>query len=366
MKVAVRVDASRVIGTGHVRRMVSLGMALERAGAEVRFLWRDLGLDVGAMLPGPAWSLPSLPAPDDRKPLQAVGLHETWGGVSAAIDASQTIKHLAAFAPDWIVIDHYAFGLSWHKAVRGGTSARLAVIDDLADRPISADLIVDHNFHPSHEDKFADVNLAHARLLAGPAYAMLDDVYAEAPRYRFNAGIRSLGIFMGGVDAPNMSGIALAAIDRAGLDCAVEVATTRANPNLETLRQAIAHRPKTSLSMDLPDLAGFFARHDLQIGAGGGALWERFCIGAPTLAVICAENQRESVPYLAEIGAVRMADGLLPRSDAIDALASALSTLAAAPEQREAMSRLGQEMVDGRGTRRIAAVMQELGRGESA
>ena len=365
MKVAIRVDASVAIGTGHVRRMVSLADALARKGAEVRFIWRDHGLDVKAMLPNPLWSVQPLRAPLYHDTPPEGRAHGEWGRVASELDAAETIARIKDFGPDWIVIDHYAYGLQWHAAIRTGTAARLAVIDDLADSSVAADIIVDQNYHPAPATKFAGLNVADAILLAGPAYAMLADSYADATRYQFSETVRSIGIFMGGVDAPGTSLIALQAIDLANLDCHVEIASTDANPNLAALRRAAAARPKTTLTTNLPHLAGFFAHHDLQIGAGGGALWERLCIGAPTIAVICAENQRESVPYLADIGAVRMADGLQAPADATNAIASQLLALAEAPDAREAMMKLGKTMVDGCGSTRIADALGQFNQGNS-
>ena len=72
-------------------------------------------------------------------------------------------------------------------------------------------------------------------------------------------------------------------------------------------RQACAAIAGTTLTLDEPDLAAFFARHDLQIGAGGGATWERCCIGAPTIAIVVAANQSAVVPALDRLGALRAA-----------------------------------------------------------
>lgn len=41
-RVAIRVDASAAIGTGHLKRCLSLAQALIEAGADVRFVCRAL------------------------------------------------------------------------------------------------------------------------------------------------------------------------------------------------------------------------------------------------------------------------------------------------------------------------------------
>jgi len=360
MKIAIRVDGSAAIGTGHAKRMAALGKALNRAGASITVVQRDLGIELRPYFSGCPSANLLLPAPAGSftaDPSDAP--HANWAGVSQQDDAIDTIEALRAEQPDWVVVDHYAFGADWHDRIRAQLGCRVAVIDDLADRPLSADLIVDHNFHPSHDAKYASVNRRAGVLLAGPHYAMLDDIYRSAPRYSFEPIVRSIGIFMGGVDALGASAIALDAIAEAAIACPVEVISTRANPRLEALAARVSAIEGCALTLDLPDLAAFYARHDLQIGAGGGALWERFCIGAPTLAAICAENQRESIPYLAGLGLVHMVDAMVEREAAVAAMANAMRDLVDRPDERLALHRRGMEMVDGLGAGRIAAHMLE-------
>lgn len=364
MNIAIRVDASAAIGTGHARRMAALSKALHRAGAGVTVVHRDLGIDVRPYFADSLSSFVVLPAPARPSTGDLSAPHGQWAGVSQEEDAIDTVEALQQRPPDWVVVDHYSFAADWHDMVRGRLGSRLAVIDDLADRPLSADLVIDHNFHPDHEAKYALVNRRSCPLLAGPRYAMLDEIYGSAPRYRFEPDVQSIGIFMGGVDAIAASGIALDAIDRAGIGCSVEVVSTHANPHLEDLARRISAAERHVLTLDLPDLAGFYARHDLQIGAGGGALWERMCIGAPTLAAICAANQRESIPYLADMGAVHMVDAMVKKEAAVDAIERALRRLIERPAERLSLHRRGIEMVDGKGTKRIAGRMLAVQKGD--
>jgi RimJ/RimL family protein N-acetyltransferase len=105
---------------------------------------------------------------------------------------------------------------------------------------------------------------------------------------------------------------------------------------------------------DVADLSGFFARHDLQVGSGGIAAWERCCLRAPTLAVQIAANQRAVLPELARLGAVEWLD----REDAsVEEIGEAVRELVASPRRRLGLARASRGLVDGFGSARVAAAM---------
>lgn len=363
--VAIRVDASTKIGTGHVRRMLSLATTLREREAQVWFVTRELGLDSAGLIAAHGFDVISLdqPGPEPFAPDPAIP-HAEWGEVPIARDADETVDAIVRhasdtagrpdWAPDWVIVDSYAVDARWHRRVAQRLGTRMAVIDDLADRPLEGDLVIDHNFHPDSKAKFAGRLPGTARLLAGPAYAMIDPLYAQAPRYDFHGEVRSIGLFLGGVDAGQHTAIVLDALDKAGWKGPVEVVSTSANPNLAALEYAAAQRPGTRLSLDLPNLAGFLSRHDLQIGAGGGASWERCCIGPPTIALVCAPNQRLSVPFLDEAGVVAGHDLLDDSASCPAMLAQLIAQVIADPQKRCDLHRKAMALVDGKGAARVA------------
>lgn len=351
MKLAFRVDASQAIGTGHLRRCLALAHALRDLGADVRFVMRDLGLDATPLVDEAGFQCLMLVKPGSEPVVSGIA-HADWAGVSEAVDAADTVAALAGWHPAWVIVDHYAFAADWHAAVRSGLECRIAAIDDLADRALDIDLLIDHNYDADHRTKYAGRIRAGASVLGGSRFALLAAAFADAPRYVPHDEVRSIGIFMGGVDHDNVSSLALKAIAEAGFEGEVEIVATSANPNLDALRAAAADRPGTVLTIDLPDLAAFFARHDLQIGAGGGASWERCCIGVPTLLLLLAENQRAVVPALAAEG-VAVTPMPLGTLDAA-AIAEAIGALIADPGRRCDLSERSRALVDGLGAHRVA------------
>lgn len=262
---------------------------------------------------------------------------------------------MAEWSPDWVVVDHYAFDASWHRFVASSTSARVAAVDDLPDRDFDVDLLIDHNLARS-AGKYRGRLPARARQLMGPRYALIGARFAEVHPHIPSGGVSSIGIFMGGVDAQGMSAVAWRACRHvAAFGGEIEIVTTSANPRLDDLSRLIAADRLTTLRVDLPDLADFFARHDLQIGAGGGATWERCSVGAPTLLLVLAENQRAVVPVLSEAGVV----ATVPEADNLSdhSIGRAIGALMREPKRLGCMNSAARQLVDGRGAERVALAM---------
>lgn len=347
MRVAIRVDASALIGTGHLRRCLSLAQALTEQGSRVCLVARALDGVAAQVLQEAAFAVRCLPEPDGSFQDDSTATpHAAWAGVSWAQDARETTLALQSASYDWLVVDHYAFDARWHTAMHASLGCRVMVIDDTADRALWADAMLDHNWAPDHRVKYAGRLRREPHWLAGPRYALLSPAYRNAPRCAAHSEVRSIGIFMGGTDPDGISARVLAACRAAGFAGAIEVVSTSANPHLSALREACAADAATTLTLDQPNLAAFFAHHDLQIGAGGGATWERCCIGAPTIAIAVAANQQAVVPGLASLGAVRAATE--------DTLKTVLSQLLADPSARQALSERAAALVDGRGAQRVA------------
>lgn len=365
--VVIRVDASARMGTGHLKRCLALAQALQTAGAAVHFVVRPIDAVAAQVLDGTPWPVHWLSqAKDtpDQPPSASLDEppHAPWAGVNWAQDARETVAALQNQRPDWLVLDHYAFDARWHQTVTQALGSRLLVIDDTADRSMAADALLDQNWHADHRLKYAGKCVgsyagrvrATPRWLCGPRFALLSTAYQDAPRRHPQPQVRSIGIFTGGTDPGGISAQVLASCREAGFAGEIEVATTSANPQLADLQAACASAPPTTLLLDAPDLAAFFARHGLQIGAGGGATWERCCIGAPTIALALADNQHAVVPALAGLGALRAAS--LPGAALADAplLTTVLTELLHDANARAALAERAAALVDGRGAQRVA------------
>jgi len=344
MKVAIRADAALGIGLGHIRRCLSLAHAFRDLRAVVRFFTWQVDVDV-------------------RDLVRAHGFDVTRLGQGAApgevADGALFLDHAAPFRPERIVVDHYGLSAAWHSMVRSAGLQPLAAIDDIANRALDVDLLVDPNLCGDHRAKYGVHIGPKTKILGGPRFALLGPSYADAPRYVPRPSVEGIGIFMGGTDEANLTEVAMDACrHNLKFSGSIEIVTTRHNPHLAALRARVStEAPTTTLHIDQPDLVRFFARNDLQVGAGGGATWERCCIGAPTVVVIAAANQRPSLGSLKQLGAAAPVFAEPPTS--VD-IAQALEPLIRSANVRESMSAAAQRVVDGQGAKRVADAVVSL------
>ncbi len=354
LRVAVRVDGSVGIGTGHVQRCLALAESLRLVGAELVFVTRMLDHDMAPLIGAKGFLSLTLPTPKQAFcPIEDGNRHASWAGVDAERDATETCAVLADWGADWVVVDHYAFDARWHRQVAKTLGCKMAAIDDLGDRDMALDLLVDHNLSADHSAKYARPGSSIGKILGGPRYALIGPIYQTLPARSYPARVDSIGIFMGGADAPNFSAVALQACRRvAGFEGRIEVASTNANPNLQKLRDDVERDGNTTLILDQPNLKDFFTCHEVHIGAGGGATWERCRTGAPSLIVQTADNQAVVVAGLTSVAAA-----LGCPSPNVVAIGSQVTRMLADQSLRQSLGTKSGRLVDGRGCERIAARM---------
>ena len=357
-----RCDASTAIGMGHVKRCLSLAQALRLLGARSHFVTRQTDIAVGALISSAGFGCSTLPAiavTSAHPDFHDETTHAQWLGTTQAQDAEDTVAALNREdlpKPCWLVADHYGLAANWHGQIRAALGCRVAAIDDLADRPLDVDLLIDHNLHADHQRKYASCIQAQTRVLGGPRYALLAPSYAQLRPARIKEFVGSIGIFMGGVDSADLGSLALRACrEVAGFQGSIEIAATSASPHLTSLRALVDSSPDTRLSIDQPDLTEFFTRHDLQIGAGGGATWERCCAGAPMLLLKAAENQVTVLQELSAQGAARCLNDSGVAT--VASVGQAVAELLRDGSARKSLAERARALVDGLGAQRVATAM---------
>lgn len=327
MRVLLRADASRHIGTGHVMRCLALAHELRQRGCHCGF----------SMLPLPGHLMDEVARQgfdvlDARAPMSSLG--HRW---------------------DWLVTDHYGLDAVWQRSMRPHARLLLA-IDDLADRLLDCDLLLDQNLQmPGRYDKLVP---ASAVRLLGPRYALLR---AEFARLRHASPSREVPprvlVSFGGADKHGVTLDAISALERCGLQAGrVLVIAGLLNPHLDRLKSECLRLGYECLA-STEHMAQCMAQSSLAVGAGGTTMIERFALSLPSVVVPIADNQRPgSAAALAE-GAIALVD-TDPGARA-GAIANAVKRLLDEPAALEHMGQAAARLCDGKGAARVAVQMQQ-------
>lgn len=356
-----RADAGLKIGTGHVMRCLTLADALRAEGARTVFVTREhyghvisevtrRGHEV-IILPGntgqPYGSHPSPPA------------HAPWLEANWQEDAAATRAAVSETKAVWLVMDHYALDLAWQEAaLMPGVS--LMVLDDLADRPHRADVLLDQNVGRVAAD-YADFVRGTCDLRIGPDHALLRPEFAQLREQALNRRQtlerpQNLLITLGGIDKGNATSRVLDALARtpAAQELGVTIVMGKSAPHLEAVHgHAHTLAMRTEVVVGVPNMSERMMRADICIGAAGSTAWERCTLGLPTLQIVLADNQVASARNMRAAG-VSLALPPPDNPEFVDALAEGLDQLSNKDVYR-AMAQAAASLTDGLGATRLAA-----------
>ena len=168
---------------------------------------------------------------------------------------------------------------------------------------------------------------------------------------------RRVLVTMGGSDPENLTERvvdALVLIELDELEAIVVVGGS--SPHSDLLESPAGQRGKNiSVRRDVTNIAELMAWADFAVSSAGTTCWELCLLALPALLVDVAENQTELAQELARRNCAIHLGG--PRDFTVEQLASQLEALLRSGEKRRALSANCRELVDGRGSERVASAM---------
>jgi len=337
-------DAGADVGGGHAMRCLTLAGALTARGAACAFVATPAVAEILAKFGNVAVEALTTPAGDPRSLAEAA----------------------AALAADWgadiLVLDHYGLGAAEEAGLRGD-GRRIAVLDDLANRPHDCDLLIDPGLGRAPKAYRSRVT-AGARVLTGPDYALVRPAFASARKAALarrgerrapRRALVSLGLTdVGGITARAVQAI-LPTLD----DVALDVVLGAGAASLPVLSQLAARDRRIELHVDVRDMAALMARADIAVGAGGSSVWERACLGLPSILLVLADNQSTLARELDRRGATVAVDARRV-ADLAPALPNAWARLVADQGLRASLVYASSSLCDGLGAERSADAVLAL------
>lgn len=308
LKCFIRVDASVLIGTGHVMRCLSLAKSLVKYGYDCVFVCRDHEGGLVKLIHDQRFRVILLPFVSNVLPNELTDnepLQKQWLGVSVEEDAKQTIEILPDNV-DLLIVDHYSLDIEWETLLRE-KCRKVVVIDDLANRRHNCDILIDQNISRSVTDYDGLVN-KNCRLLIGTRFLLLreDFVLSKNKKLGKKNGGKGLNvlIFMGGADNSGDLSLKICSFlnkkntfpDSFTVN---KVFVLLPSQNSLTVREKLSEHPLFEVLVYVNNMANFLVDIDLCFSAGGFFMYELATMNIPAIIIPQSEIQKQVASVLA-------------------------------------------------------------------
>jgi UDP-2,4-diacetamido-2,4,6-trideoxy-beta-L-altropyranose hydrolase len=322
----IRTAASPQIGFGHLRRSLILAKAL-----------RDCCVPLFLLNPEDT---------SCKVHLQSQNCYFFDGGIE---NAWEFLPNPAAILIDTRLSD----GLD--GLIRAANSRKIPVISirDLGLNPLPSDIIIDGSIAPAESNP----GLTDKGSFAGTDYLVLDPVYRSLflRNKQIREKVRSVYINLGGGNSGRFYSKVLE-----GLKLWNREVDVIGIPGFVAWGQeSLAQKDWSPLHFhwESSDIELFLFEADVAITAGGISSYEALCAATPLLALSYDPQQQITIERLSDLDAcidLGPGDALHPPE-----LASVLSSIARDVDKRRSLSSRGREVVDGRGSERVAQIIRQ-------
>ena len=351
-----RADAGRHIGFGHVARLEAVLDAWAELGGRALLFGSGVEGSIRARLEQAGVEVLDKAAP------------EADGGAPEAVrvdgrDLEETAEMALREGAVAVALDGYGFKEPYRRGLAGVLP--LLAIDDLADFPVAADVVLNQNMGFDPERYEASCETA---LLVGHEYALFRREFREVARGQAaqpHSGTRRVLLTFGGSDPARLTlPTARALLDvLAPADEVVAIAgggmDGRDRVELDALVASAGGR--LEVLTDVRQMASVIEGATVAITAAGSTTWELIVCGVPPLAVPVAENQR-AVARGVGLRKVGIDLGWHEDLKSTDVAAQTLSLLDDGQRRQEMVQR-GRALIDGRGVwRAIDALLEAIER----
>lgn len=350
-KIAIRADACRNIGFGHVMRCLSLAKAFREKGCTVCFVSR--------------YEEGFIKIKEHLFEVIRLGNITTAGGIEPAYDnmsgleqeAEDVVNIVKRHGMDLLFIDTYRVTQEYFLKIKPHVK-KLAYIDDINQFIYPVDILVNGNITGKYLGyrKYSEEET----LLLGPEYNLIRNEFADLPARQVNEKVSEIMLTTGGSDPHHMTAriVGMLLADEELRRLRINVVVGSAFEDRKQLREINRKNGNVVLYENVKRMSEVMLRSDVAVSAGGSTLYELCACGTPGLAFVMADNQQGIVEKMDELGYMQSLGwyNAFPEGEVINKVKALCSDYA----RRTALSGKMQCLVDGRGARRVAERVLEL------
>ncbi|MCR5670073.1 MAG: UDP-2,4-diacetamido-2,4,6-trideoxy-beta-L-altropyranose hydrolase [Butyrivibrio sp.] len=357
-KIWIEANGNGIIATGHIRRCMTIAAELIERGAEVKFLLSDEeSADVLAEL-----------SDQEKKIYDCIILHTNYSEPAEDLPVLEGL--LTDEKPDMFLLDSYFVTPEYMEALkelfgRLSPDTRTCYIDDLYKFDYPVDMIINYDVVVPRDFYSAETQLL------GAKYAPLRKQFSEA-QYEVREQAQRAFLSAGGTDPYHVLGNILyevyeedspcrKVLDTTGIKCEVIVGALFEEDYKQELRDiAKRHSDYIFLHESVENMASVMEKCDFAVSAGGTTIYELCAIGVPTVVFSMADSQVDFVKSFNDAGAVRYAGDARKDHRLVQKIVTWGTASVDSQGFRRRMSNKAKELVDGKGTQKIADAIMGL------
>jgi UDP-2,4-diacetamido-2,4,6-trideoxy-beta-L-altropyranose hydrolase len=342
MNLLIRCDASVAMGTGHAMRCLALAESWQDEGGHAVFAMAE-----------------ATPAVEERLRQSGADVVRLEATAGSDADSVLTRECAARVGGKACVVDGYQFDAAYQAQIKNAGLKQLFVDDNAHASYYCADWVLNQNAHataalyPNRESS--------TRLLLGPRYALLRREFGGYRRWQRQVpqAARQVLVSLGGSDPNNA---ALRVVEALGMLPERELRTTvvvgGSSPHRTSLEQAAAGAgSRIAFVQNVSNMPELMAAADAAVLSSSSTALEACFLGLPALLLELAPNQHALGEALHRAGAACFLGCAEDVSPAV--VQRALCDLGADSHLRQQMSERGRQLVDGHGSERVTALLQD-------
>lgn len=292
-KVVFRLDAGKIIGSGHFYRAKALIESFNSRGWKCDIVTRPHEGYTNDIL------VKTMKKPKTKPVIEE---YSSWVGSSQENDALEFIEFLDD-ETKLIVVDHFGLDSVWEKIVSKTKITTLA-IDDLTNRTHCADFLLDTStLLNRHTPGKKGISL-NTQIISGPEYSIFRNEITKTQKWsEKNNEKKKILINFGSADPENKM-IEVLKILEQQQPSSIEALAISGECNLdhEKILRFAQNNDFIECLKHSENFGELVAQSDVVIGAGGMSALERCLIGVPSISVPIVSNQIETLKNLEKLG----------------------------------------------------------------
>ncbi len=277
MIILFRTDSSSIIGTGHIMRDLVLAKQFNK-DSNIIFATQNLEGNINYKIKEDGYKLETLK--------------------SNSIDELDTL--IKKYDIDMLVIDHYEINYNFEKELkRRNPKLKIMALDDTYERHY-CDILLNHNIYAKVE-KYKNLVPKWCEIRCGEEYTLIrDEFHIEKGVKREK--IYDIFISYGGADTVNLNIPTLKVLEEIDKNLKIVVVTTKANSNLDKLKEYIKSKNNIELKINTNEIAKLLNQSKLAIVTPSVTMNEVWFLKIPFIAVHTVDNQKYMTSFLVEKG----------------------------------------------------------------